>query len=136
MMGFAVLLSPPVIAGITIIAMLGLSVRSIRLYTHQAPEFRSRLKRLDRDLAKCNTPTAAKRKAVADLEHQLAPLQSKEAALRAYYEELRAIELEAEKKALARQQAEKPDLQVKVARQVEVKPKRKVEITLKKKGLE
>lgn len=135
-MGSSVLLSPPVIAGITILAMLGLSVRSIRLYTRQAPEFRSRLKRLDRDLAKCNAPTAEKRKAVADLEHQLAPFQSKEAALRAYYEELRAIEIEAEKKALARQQAEKPDLQVKVARQVEVKPKRKVEITLKKKGLE
>ena len=135
-MGSSFLLSPPVLTVLTLLAMLGLSARSLRSYARQAPEFRSRLKRLDRDLAKCNTPTAEKRKAIADLEHQLVPFQSKEAALRAYYEELRAIEIEAEKKALARQQAEKPDLQVKVARQVEAKPKRKVEITLKKKGLE
>lgn len=135
-MGSSVLISPPVLTVLTLLAMLGLSARSLRAYARQAPEFRSRLKRLDRDLAKWSVPTAEKRKAIADLEHQLAPFQSKEAALRAYYEALRAIELEAEKKAMARQQAEKPDLQVKVARQVEAKPKRKVEITLKKKGLE
>lgn len=136
-MGSSFLLSPPVIAGITVIAMLGLSVRSLRLYTRQAPEFRSRLKRLDRDLVKMQGGMSGKKKAIADLEHQLAPIQRQEAALRAYYEELRAIEIEAEKKALARQQAEKPDLQVKVARQPSAeKPKRKLEITLKKKGLE
>ena len=121
-MGFAVLISPPVIAGITLTAMLGLSVRSFRLYSRRVPEFRSQLKRLDRELAKWHGGMSEKQQAVAALEHQIAPLQSKEAALHSYFEELRAIELEAEKKALARQQAEKPS--------------RKLEITVKKKGWE
>lgn len=134
-MGFAVLLSPPVIAGITIIAMVGLSVRSIRLYSRGVQEFGSRLKRLDRDLEKFRGGMSDRKKAVADLENQLAPIQNKEAVLRAYFEELQAVQMEADKKALARQQAEKPDLQVRVARQsAEERPKRKVEITLKKKG--
>ena len=130
------ILSPPVVAGLTFVATLGLSARSIGLYARRAPELRAQLKRLDRDLAKGAGGMSGKKKAVANLEQQLAPLQSKEAALRAYAEELQALELAAEKKELAKQQAEKPDLQVKVARQVEAKPKRQVEITLKKKGLD
>ena len=136
-MGLAILISPPAIAGIAFLAILGLSVHSLRLYARRVPEFRSQLKRIDRDLAKHREKgTESSKKAIADLEQQLAPLQSKEAALRAYFEELQAVEIEAEKKALARQQVNKPDLQVKVARQSsEERPRRKVEITLKKKGL-
>lgn len=95
--------------------MLGLTVRSIRGYLRQAPEFRSRLRRLDRDLAKASAPIAERRRTLADLQQQLAPIQEKEVALRAYLEQLRAIELAAEKIALARQKAEKPDRQVKIA---------------------
>lgn len=91
-MGFAVLMSPPVVAGIAFAAMLGLSVRCLRLYSRCVPEFRSQLKRLDRELAKRHEGLAEKQRALADLEHLTSPLQSKEAALLAYLKVLQAID--------------------------------------------
>lgn len=101
--------------------MLGLSLRSLRLYARRAPEIRSQLKRIDRDLAKYQEMGMVnKKKAVADLEQQLAPLQSTEATLRAYFDELGALLRAAEKEALAREQA--------------AHPSRKLEIKIKKPG--
>ena len=116
-MGLAVLVSPPAIACLALLAMLGLSLRSLRLYARRAPEIRSQLKRIDRDLAKYQEMGMVnKKKAVADLEQQLAPLQSTEAALRAYFDELGALLQAAEKEALAREQAAHPsrNLEIKI----------------------
>jgi hypothetical protein len=121
-MGSSFLFSPPIVTGAVILFMVGLAVRSVLRYFPRAAEARSRLKHLNRDLAKWDTPNAEKRRAVAALDNKIAAFREVEVSLRAYFEKLQAIEIEADKKQLAQKPAGAP--------------KRKLEITLKKKGLE
>lgn len=115
-MDLSVLLSHQVIAGVIIVSMLLLSLRSILLYSRRASEIRPRLMQLDRELAKRHESTAEKKKAVAALERLVAPLRDQEASLRSYYEELRAIELEEERKFLAKRQEEEAQRKVRIQR--------------------
>ena len=126
----------PALAGIVAIAMVGLSIRSILLYSRRAAETRRKLKGMDREMAKWHEGTADKRKAVADLELIVKPLHEKESRLQSYYKMLEVLSLGAEGKPLPQGQAEKRDIKVGGTRQQsEEKPKRKLEIDLKKRGL-
>lgn len=128
-------LLPPLIAGIVAMAMLGLSIRSILLYSRRAAEIHRKLKGMDREMAKWHEGTADKRKAVADLELLVKPLQDKESKLQSYYKTLEVLSLGAEGSPLTQEQAEKGDKKVRGTRQQsEEKPKRKLEINLKKRG--
>lgn len=130
-------LLPPLIAGIVTAAMLWLSIRSILLYSRRASEIRRKLKGMDREMAKWHEGTADKRKAVADLELLVKPLQERESKLQSYYKTLEVLSLGAEGRPLPQEQAEKRDIKVGGTRQQsEEKPKqRKLEINLKKRGL-
>ncbi|MBI4489917.1 MAG: hypothetical protein HY694_12590 [Deltaproteobacteria bacterium] len=129
-------LLPPVLAGIVTMAMLGFSIRSILAYFRRAAEIRRKLKGMDREMAKWHEGTADKRKAVADLELIVKPLQEKESQLQAYYKMLEVLSLGGGKESPSQGQAEKGGVKVGGARQQsEEKPKRKVEINIKKRGL-
>jgi len=110
------LLSPQVVASIIILAMLILSIRSVLLYTRNAAALRPRLLHLDRELRKRHEGAAEKRKAVEALTRQLAPLRAQETALRDYYEELRELEREEEKKDLAKHQEEEAERRLRITR--------------------
>ena len=135
-MSISFFLSPPIIASIVIAAVMGLTIRALINYNKQTAEIRLKLKRLDRELAKWHDGTAEKRKIVAELESRVTPFREKEAPLRAYYDSLEALSLSGEKEFLAQQAAAgKSEIKVRVAgQQEEERPKRKLEINLKKKG--
>ena len=128
-------LSPPVIASVVILAMMGLSIRALINFNNQTAELRLKLKRLDRELAKWQEGTADKRKAVAELESRVAPFREREAPLRSYYDALEALSLAGEKELLAQEATGRTEIKVKVAGQQEQeRPGRKLDISLKKKG--
>ena len=135
-MGVSFFLSPPVIASIVILGMMGLVIRALINFNRETAEINVKLKRLDRELTKWHEGTADKRKAVAELESRIAPFLRKEAPLRAYYESLEALSLANEKTILAQEAANKTEIKVKIAgqQQEKEKPNRKLEINLKKKG--
>jgi hypothetical protein len=129
-------LLPPLIAGLVTIAMLGLAIRSILFYSRRAAEIRRKLKGMDREIARWHEGSADKQKAVAELERLVAPLREKESQLQSYYKTLEVLSLEEEGKSRAQEPAEKRDLKAGSARQLQAeKPKRKLEINLKKRGL-
>lgn len=136
-MGSFAWLLPPLIAGIIAMAMLGLSIRSILLYSRRAAETRRKLKGMDREMAKWHDGTEDKRKAVAALELIVKPLQEKESRLQSYYKMLEVLSLGVEGKPRTQEQGEKRDIKVGGTRQQseEKQPKRKLEINLKKRGL-
>ena len=115
-MGIKYLLSPQVIACIIILGMLMLTIRSLLLYSRHLSELHPRLLHLDREINRRQEAVADKKKAVAELTLGVIPLQAREAALRAYYEELRGIEVEEEKRALLQQQAYEAERKVRVSR--------------------
>ncbi len=115
-MGFKVLLTPQVISCIIILGMLILTIRSILLYSRHLSELQPRLHQLDRELARRLEGMGDRRKAVADLAAQVNPLEAKESVLRAYYEELRDLEAQEEKRALAQQQAYEAEKKVRISR--------------------
>lgn len=115
-MNFDFLLSPQVIASIIILAMLILSIRSVMIYSRNAAALRPKLMHLDRELSKRTAGTGEKRQAVEALSRQLAPLRQQETALRAYCEELRGLELEEEKKDLAKNQDQDKESRLRITR--------------------
>lgn len=115
-MGVKFLLTPQVISCIIILGMLILTIRSILLYTRHVSELQPRLMHLDREINKRQEGMADRKKAVAELAVLVTPLQERETALRSYYEELRNIEVEEEKRALAQQQAYEAEKKVRVSR--------------------
>lgn len=115
-MGVKFLLTPQVISCIIILGMLVLTIRSILLYARHLSELQPRLMHLDREVNRRLEGMADRRKAVAELTLAVTPLQEREAALRSYYEELRNIEVEEEKRALAQQQAHEAEKKVRISR--------------------
>lgn len=115
-MGIKVLLTPQVVSCIIILGMLFLTIRSILLYTRHLSELQPRLSHLDRELNRRSEGMADRRKVVAELLAVVTPLQEREAALRSYYEELRGIEVEEEKRALAQQAANEAEKKVRISR--------------------
>ncbi|MBI2502768.1 MAG: hypothetical protein HYW07_05990 [Candidatus Latescibacteria bacterium] len=115
-MGLKFLLTPQVISGIILLGMLILTIRSILLYTRHLSELQPRLHHLDREVNRRQESMADRKKVVATLALALAPLQEREQSLRSYYEELRNIEAEEEKRALAQQQVYEAEKKVRIAR--------------------
>jgi len=115
-MDIKVLLTPQVISCIIILGMLVLTIRSILLYTRHLGELQPRLQHLDRELTKRLEGMGDQRKAVAELTALVSPMQEREAALRAYCDELRGLEATEEKRALAQQQASEVQKKVRISR--------------------
>ena len=115
-MGIKFLLTPQVISCVIILGMLILTIRSILLYARHLSELQPRLSHLDREINKRQEAMADGRKVVAELSAVVSPLQEKETILRTYYEELRDIEAEEEKRALAQQQASEAEKKVRISR--------------------
>ena len=115
-MGLKVFLTPQVISCIIILGMLFLTIRSILLYTRHLTELQPRLSHLDRELNRRVEGMADRKKTVDELSAVVNPLQKQESALRAYYEELRGVEVEEEKRALAQQQAYEAEKKVRISR--------------------
>ncbi|MCC7261791.1 MAG: hypothetical protein IT369_04625 [Candidatus Latescibacteria bacterium] len=130
-------LLPPIVVGTIAIAMVVLSIRSIRLYSRRAAEARRKLRGIDKEVAKWFDGSAGKRQAVADLELIVKPLQEQESRLQSYHKMLEVLSLGAEEKSNTRpDQGEKRDVKMaSTRRQQEEQPKRKLEINLKKRGL-
>ncbi|MBI2503628.1 MAG: hypothetical protein HYW07_10405 [Candidatus Latescibacteria bacterium] len=126
-------LLPPLIASLVAIAMLGLAIRSILFYSRRAAEIRRKLKSMDREIARWHEGTADKQKVVVELQRMVTPLQEKESRLQSYYKMLEVLSLGEGGKPLAQETAEKRDVKAGSAhQQQEEKPKRKLEINLKK----
>ena len=115
-MGIKYLLTPQVISCIILLGMFIFTIRSFLLYTRQVSELKPRLQHLDREVDRRQEAMADKKKAVAELNKVVAPLLEREAALRAYYEEIRAAEVDEEKRALLQQQASEAEHKVRVSR--------------------
>lgn len=115
-MGIKYLLSPQVISCIITLGMLMLTIRSILLYSRHRSELQPRLLHLDREIDKRQEAMVDKKKAVAALTLVVTPLQEQEAVLRSYYEELRGIEVEDEKRALLQQQTSDAERKVRASR--------------------
>ena len=115
-MGLKYLLSPQVISCIIILGMLVLVIRSILLYSRHMSELQPRLLHLAREIRNRQEGMAELKKTVAELSAVVTPLQESEAILRTYYEGLRNIEAEDEKRALAQQQAYEAEKKVRISR--------------------
>ena len=115
-MGLKFLLTPQVISCVILLGMLVLVIRSILLYSRHQSELQPRLMHLDREVNKRREGMADHKKVVAELTSSVTPLQEREGALRAYYEELRNIEVEEEKRSLAQQQAYEAEKKVRISR--------------------
>ena len=110
------LLSPQVISCIITLGMLMLTIRSVLLYSRHFSELQPRLLHMDREIEKRQEAMADQKKAVAELTRVITPLQEQEAALRSYYEELRGIEVEDEKRLLLQQQTSDAERKVRLSR--------------------
>jgi chromosome segregation ATPase len=115
-MGIKFLFTPQVVSSIILLGMLVLTIRSILLYSRHQSELTPRLSHLDREFNKRQEGMADAKKAVAELTLLVTPLQEREAALRSYYEQLRSIEADEEKRALAQQQANEAEKKVRISR--------------------
>jgi chromosome segregation ATPase len=111
-----VILAPQVIAGVLIVAMLLMSIRSILFYTREATALRPRMAEIDRELYRLREGMGEKKKAVEELVHAVAPLKEKEEKLRVYYEDIRSIELEADRKAFAEAETEDTERRKRIQR--------------------
>ena len=92
-----VVLSTEVIAGILIVAAMAMAVRSILFFTREASQMGPRVQKLDTDLSKYRDGMGSKKKVVKELTEVVDPLREREGNLRGYYDQLRGIELKAEK---------------------------------------
>lgn len=87
------ILTTEVIAGILIIGALVMSVRSILMFTREASDMAPKIQKLDMSLSKIREGMDDKKKLVKDLTVIVDPLREREGRLRAYYEEIKNIEL-------------------------------------------
>ncbi|MFH1570513.1 MAG: hypothetical protein ABIL09_21165 [Gemmatimonadota bacterium] len=89
-----IILSTEVIAGIIIVASLAYAVRSILFFTREASTMGPRLQRIEADLNRLRDGMDEKRRTVKALTVTVDPLRLRESRLRSYYDSLKNLELE------------------------------------------
>jgi chromosome segregation ATPase len=110
------ILSTEVIAGILIIASFGMCIRSILHFTREAAVLQPKLGDIERELVKWREGMADKKAAVEKLNKEVAPLREAEAKMRLYYESMKEMELNHEKKKMKEQEKEQSDRQRRIQR--------------------
>lgn len=111
-----IILCTEVIAGIIIAASMAMSVRSILFFTGQASSMAPRLQRIEANLSRLREDMAEKKKAVKDLTMVVDPLKEREARLRAYYDTLKNVELEHDRRAAQNSDREEEERQRRMKR--------------------
>ena len=108
------ILSTEVLAGVVMVAVLGMIVRCFLSFTREAASLAPKLAKIESDLTRLQEEMPDKKKRVSDLAAVVYPLRDREGKLRAYYDGLRNMELEQERAATqsegeeqAEEQAEK-----------------------------
>ena len=111
---FNVILSTEVLAGIVLVAALGMILRCLLSFTREVGSLAPKLAKIVSDLSRLQEKMPDKKKLVTDLTAVVYPLRDREGKLRAYYDGLRNIELEhgraaaqSEEEEEAEEQAEK-----------------------------
>lgn len=115
-MNFLDFLSTEVIAGIIIIGALVMSVRSILMFTRQASEMAPKLQKLDMALTKIRDGMDEKKKIVKDLSVIVDPLRAREGKIRAYYEEIKNIELNDERETASKEEKDEAEKRKRIQR--------------------
>ena len=113
---FDIILSTEVIAGILIAASLAMAVRSILFFTREAATMSPKLQKIEHDLSKLREGMDEKKKAVKDLTTIVDPLKLREARLRSYYEAVKNLELDYDRKSEAEAEKAEQERQKRVQR--------------------
>jgi hypothetical protein len=96
------LLGPETMAGILIIGAFAMAIRSVLHFTREAADMRPRLAELDRELKRRREGSEEARRQLAEVLAELAPVRAREAAMRAYQEQLLAARVDHERLELER----------------------------------
>ena len=89
-----IILSTEVITGVLIVGSLVMTVRTILLFTREAPGISTRLLKVETDLATLSDRMGEKKRVVRALNTVVTPLREREEQLRSYFDRLRNMELE------------------------------------------
>ena len=92
-----VVLSTEVVAGVLIVASLGMAVRSILFFTRESTGIAPKLMKIEADLEKWRGGMGEKKKMVEELTAVVDPLRERDGRLRMYYDSLKSLEVDYEK---------------------------------------
>ena len=101
-----VLLAPEVLAGVLIVGALAIAVRSLLHFSKEASQLRPKLDNVDRQLKQLRETIAPKKQQIGELSTVVAPIKLEEQKFSTYYNQLKDIEINAEKEALKKQDEE------------------------------
>ncbi len=96
-------ISTEIIAGILIAGAFAMCIRSILSFTNEATDLRPKLSKIEHGLSSLKDGMKGRKAKVAKLNEVVSPLKNHEAEMRAYYEQMKKIDLDDEKKQLAEQ---------------------------------
>ena len=113
---FEAFLSTEVIAGVLILAALGMAMRSIIHFSKEAATLRPRLAEADRELNKLREGMEDRRKAVKKLADQVAPIKELENKMRLYFEGLQEQQAEIGKKLQEQEERKERERQKRIKR--------------------
>ena len=103
-------------ASVLMVGALAIVVRSFLLYSKEASELQPKLNRVNKELNRLREKIEPKKKLISQLNKEIVPLREKEKEFDDFFQTLRQVELDEEKKEVAEERESSADKKRKLQR--------------------